>query len=174
MEKPFVATICGSTRHPDLWRAMEKHLALSGVAAFTVGLFGHGEGIDMAGDIKKGLDRLHFGKILLSDAAIILNKGGYIGLSAMDEMLYALSLGKGVFFIEPIPSDCASALKKLAHEGEGMAFFQKGEGVLGIAPDCSRMGGFARIASSFRFFETSPKNSEPVWAPEHWAAENPN
>lgn len=107
-------TLCGSTRFQECFEHCQKKMTLAGYIVISVGLFGHREeGFDMSGDTKKMLDRMHFRKIEMADTIYVLNKDGYIGLSTWDKILYAISLGKNVIFMEPVRDKCADALAEL-------------------------------------------------------------
>ena len=109
-----VITLCGSTRFQECFEHCQKKMTLAGCIVIGVGLFGHNEeGFDMSGDTKKMLDRLHFRKIEMADTIYVLNRDGYIGRSTWDEILYAISLGKTVIFMEPVRDKCADALADL-------------------------------------------------------------
>lgn len=109
-----VITLCGSTRFQECFEHWQKKLTLAGYIVISVGLFGHKEkDFDMSGETKKMLDRMHFRKIEMADTIYVLNKDGYIGLSTWDEILYAVSLGKNVVFMEPVRDRCADALASL-------------------------------------------------------------
>ena len=109
-----VITLVGSTRFPDVWIAAQRHLTLAGCIVHTVGLFGHCENLDMSGPTKKMLDRMYLRKIELSHGILVLNKDGYIGLGAMDEISFALANAKLVSFLEPLDNGAANDMFALA------------------------------------------------------------
>lgn len=102
-----IITLCGSTKFPNLWHEANKALSLSGCIVLTVGMFGHQENMDMAGPIKKKLDKLHFQKICISNAIFVLNREGYIGLSTWDEIFFALANMIPVYFHKKLTGSCA-------------------------------------------------------------------
>lgn len=102
VSRPVVVTLCGSTRFKDEFVRAAREETLAGKIVLSVGLFGHEEGLDMDGETKEMLDRLHFEKIKLSDEVLILNKGGYIGKSTRRELNFARALGKKIRFLEPV------------------------------------------------------------------------
>jgi hypothetical protein len=73
----------------------------------------------MAGETKRELDRLHFRKIEMADAVLVLNVDGRIGLSTCDELHYALALKKRVWFLNPLPQKSLEELALWAVMGEG-------------------------------------------------------
>lgn len=94
-----VITLCGSTKFRKEFERVMAEETLKGNIVISVGLFGHECGLDMSGDTKKMLDRLHFKKIDMSDEIIVINPNGYIGLSTCDEIHYAIAKGKNVRFL---------------------------------------------------------------------------
>jgi hypothetical protein len=98
---PVIVTLCGSTRFMDAFVKAMRDETLAGKICIGVGLFGHQEGMDMAGAVKQGLDELHLRKIDLADEVLILNVGDYIGASTRRELDYARKHGKTVRFLEP-------------------------------------------------------------------------
>lgn len=99
-------TLVGSTRFPDVWKEAARELSLLGWIVHTVHLFGHQEGIDMNGSIKRMLDAQYLQKIDASHAILVLNKDGYIGLGAWDEIFYAIAKRKEIYFLEPLSDEC--------------------------------------------------------------------
>lgn len=98
--RPSVVCLCGSTRFKDAFIKAQKDETLQGKIVLSVGLFGHEEGLDMSGPVKKMLDELHFKKIDLADEVLFLNVGGYIGESTARELQYAKEQGKKIRFLE--------------------------------------------------------------------------
>ena len=104
---PKIVCLCGSTRFPGAWEAAARRETLAGRIVLSVGMFGHQEGLDMAGPVKAGLDGLHKRKIDLADEVLVLNVGGYVGDSTRSEIAYAKRLGKPVRYLEPPPESPA-------------------------------------------------------------------
>lgn len=77
---------------------------LQGHVVLSVGLFGHVEGLDMSGQVKKMLDELHLDKIRMADEVLVINRGGYVGESTGREVEFARSLGKPIRWMEDIGS----------------------------------------------------------------------
>lgn len=98
-----IVVLCGSTRFADAYVAENRRLTLAGHIVLSVGMFGHGEGLDMAGPVKADLDRLHLDKIDLADEVRVLNVGGYIGSSTRNEIAHAEASGKPITYLEPLP-----------------------------------------------------------------------
>ena len=99
--RPKVVCLCGSTRFREAFEGANRAETLAGNIVLSVGLFGHHEGLDMAGETKARLDDLHLRKIDLADEVLILNVGGYIGESTRRELEYASGAGRAVRFLEP-------------------------------------------------------------------------
>ncbi len=95
-----VVTLCGSTKFREDFERVMAEETLKGKVVISVGLFGHEVGLDMSGETKKMLDKMHFQKIDMADEIFVVNPGGYIGLSTCDEIYYAISQGKDVNFLE--------------------------------------------------------------------------
>ena len=98
---PKVVCLCGSTKFKQAFIDANKNETLKGNIVLSVGMFGHEEGIDMSGPIKKMLDQLHLRKIDLADEVLILNVDGYIGEYTKKERLYAIQQKKTLRYLEP-------------------------------------------------------------------------
>jgi hypothetical protein len=98
---PKIITLCGSTRFKDDYERVMREETLKGHLVISVGLFGHVEGLDMSGDVKKKLDVLHLRKIDLADEVLFINPGDYLGESSRRELAYARVEGKEIRFMEP-------------------------------------------------------------------------
>lgn len=101
-----VVTLVGSTKFPDVWKEAQRELTMNGAIVHTVGLFGHQENIDMSGPLKRLIDRVYLQKIQQSTDILVLNKDGYIGLGAWDEIFYAIAHEKSIYFLEPLSDEC--------------------------------------------------------------------
>jgi hypothetical protein len=66
----------------------------------SVGLFGHADNIELTTETKEMLDKLHIEKIKCSDEIFVINVGGYIGESTMNEINYAKSIDRVVNYLE--------------------------------------------------------------------------
>lgn len=100
--EPKIVCLCGSTRFKEAFVKANRDETLKGNIVLSVGMFGHQEGIDMNGEVKKRLDQLHFRKIDLAHEVLVLNVGGYIGESTRNEINYSLSKHKPIRYLEPI------------------------------------------------------------------------
>jgi hypothetical protein len=98
--KPRIVCLCGSTRHPELFKEAERTEALKGNIVVTVAMFGHTEGLDMLSEDKMKFDILHYRKIEIADEIFVLTKDKYIGESTNNEILYAKSLSKKIRYLE--------------------------------------------------------------------------
>lgn len=108
MNKPIIVCLCGSTR---FWKAFQDYglkFTLEGKIVLSIGISAPDSMVIAHLDTEKGkeqkqkLDDLHLRKIDLSDEVFILNVDGYIGESTKRELLYAVSLDKPVYSLEPI------------------------------------------------------------------------
>jgi Zn finger protein HypA/HybF involved in hydrogenase expression len=71
---PIKVCLCGSTRWPREFESATEAETRAGKIVLSVGLFGHQQGIDMQGDLKKMLDNLHLHKIVEADEILVLNR----------------------------------------------------------------------------------------------------
>jgi hypothetical protein len=104
---PTIVCLCGSTR---FWREFQEWGLKETLAGKIVLSIGAASGTDDEhfGNlpreeyeaVKADLDQLHFRKIDLADEVLIINKGGYIGESTMNELNYARDTGKIIRFLE--------------------------------------------------------------------------
>lgn len=100
-ERPVIVCLCGSSRFKDAFVEANRSETLAGRIVLSIGMFGHHEGLDMNGPVKKMLDELHFHKVMLADEVLVLNVGGYVGESTRREINHAESLGKPIRYLEP-------------------------------------------------------------------------
>jgi hypothetical protein len=103
---PIKVCLCGSTRFKDAYIKAMKDETLKGKIVLTVGLFNHEEELDMEGDVKHMLDELHLRKIDLVDEVLVLNVGGYIGQSTRNEIDYAKTHQKVIWYLEETRDVC--------------------------------------------------------------------
>lgn len=104
--KPKIICYCGSLRVAmDAFKKAEYEAVLKGeIALLPCCMF-----VDIEreygaeSDYKQKADDLHKWKIDISDEVFILNVNGYIGQSTRSELEYALSIGKPVKYLEPLP-----------------------------------------------------------------------
>jgi hypothetical protein len=71
---PIKVCLCGSSRWPREFESATEAETRAGKIVLSVGLFGHQQGIDMQGDLKKMLDNLHLHKIIEADEVLVLNR----------------------------------------------------------------------------------------------------
>lgn len=106
-KRPIVVCLCGSTRFYDDFQRAYFNETMAGKIVLSVGFFvhssatAHGEQVGITPEQKEMLDRLHLSKIDMADEVLIINKDGYIGESTRNELLYALSEGVRVRYLEP-------------------------------------------------------------------------
>lgn len=105
MERPKIVCLCGSTRFKSAWYEQTKLLTYAGYIVLGVGDLNPNkpdtnEPIDP--DLKARLDELHKRKIDLADEVLVLNVGGYIGVSTRSEIEYAVAHGKKVRYLEEL------------------------------------------------------------------------
>jgi len=101
LKKFDVITLCGSTKFKEDYIRVQKELTLKGYIVITVGLFGHlGDKEAWESSNKQMLDKMHLRKIDMSKAIYVINKDNYIGSSTSNEIAYAKSTGKLIFYME--------------------------------------------------------------------------
>jgi len=99
-------TLIGSARFEKAYHDWSRWLAFAGHPCFSLACF-PSQMEEMGGKDwytpaqKAMLDHVHLRKIDMSQVVLVLNVGGYIGGSTIQEMLYAITKGKAVFSIEP-------------------------------------------------------------------------
>ncbi len=108
MERPIIVCLCGSTRFSEAFTRAQLKETLAGKIVLTIGCNMKTDQEIFTGmsrqelkSTKTKLDQLHFRKIEMADEILILNVGGYIGLSTCDELYYAKALNKPIRFLEP-------------------------------------------------------------------------
>ena len=101
VDKYKVITPCGSTKFKEQYLEAQKRLTLEGNIVISVGLFGHsGDDEVWAEDTKAMLDDMHNRKMDMADEIFVINVGGYIGESTLNEIAYAESQGIDVRYLE--------------------------------------------------------------------------
>ncbi len=73
LEKREIVCLIGSSRFERLHLEAMRRETLAGKIVLPLGLYGHVEGIDMDGPVKKMLDELHLHKIDLADTVLVIN-----------------------------------------------------------------------------------------------------
>ena len=97
-------TLCGSTRFKKEYQEANTQLSLAGHIVYTVAWAKEDESAATPGEkmdpiVKENLDLVHLGKILNSDAILIVSDGSnYIGASTRREIVWAQMNKKMVFF----------------------------------------------------------------------------
>lgn len=91
-------TLCGSTKFKEEFEAAAKNLSLNGYIVLMPHIFAHALGLKLDKEEKENFDRLHKQKIDMSDSIMVINKDGYIGESTKEEIEYAKSKGKKVYY----------------------------------------------------------------------------
>lgn len=113
--KPYqrfnVITMCGSTKFKEEYLSTIKELAYSGALVLFCPIFHHADGILIPEETGKMLRDMHMQKIRMADAIFVINKDGYIGSSTREEIEYATSLKKDIFYMEPIKMEEDESIK---------------------------------------------------------------
>jgi hypothetical protein len=109
-DRPKVVVLCGSTR---FWTEMAEANLRETVAGHVVLAPGcnlkerHELWADpqQAEQLKQRLDGLHRAKIRMADEVLVVNPGGYVGLSTLAEISYATSLGLPIRYTDKVLTD---------------------------------------------------------------------
>lgn len=100
-------TLCGSTRFKDLYQEANTRLSQAGHIVYTIAWAKEDEsaaspGVKMDKETKENLDLVHLGKILNSDAIVVVGNGEdgrpYIGESTRREIVWARMNGKDIYY----------------------------------------------------------------------------
>ena len=99
MEKIKIITLCGSLKYIEkMWEIAEKLSLERGYA--VIGVNPHVIGRPLTDDEISTMKRLHKEKIAISDGIFVVNVNGYIGDSVKEEIAFAKSLNKEIFYLE--------------------------------------------------------------------------
>ena len=91
-------TICGSMRFEKLMQEVAYKLETE--QGYNVLQCVYGDGSSLTKEQLDNLVAAHYKKIDLSDAIYVVNPGGYVGESVMQEIEYARSLGREIIYLE--------------------------------------------------------------------------
>src|SRR6266487_4679150 len=101
--EPTVVCLCGSTRFSEAFREANLQETLAGKIVLSIGCdFKSDSALGFTESDKARMDRLHLRKIDLADEVLILNVGGYVGISTAREILYSIRKYKTLRFLEPL------------------------------------------------------------------------
>ena len=105
MRKPTIVCLCGSTRFAEAFHEANLRETLAGKIVLSIGCdFKSDRDLELAGQLtaedKARLDELHLRKIDLADEILVLNVGGYVGVSTRREIAYARDRLKPVRWLE--------------------------------------------------------------------------
>jgi len=100
--RPKIVCLCGSTKYSQAFAKANEEETLLGNIVLSVGFFMHNrKDYPITEETKTALDSLHFRKIDLADEVLILNVGGYIGESTLNEIAYAFMKAKPIRYLNP-------------------------------------------------------------------------
>lgn len=101
VQVPKIVCLCGSTKFKDEFMQANYEETMKGNIVLSVGFFMHADAAtkpSLSVEEKRALDQLHFRKIDLSDEILVINVGGYVGESTVNEIEYSNRTGKVVRF----------------------------------------------------------------------------
>ena len=97
----MIITICGSRKFANEIEEWKDRLKESPNMSCSVLMMEEIEKGDLTSENKSEIMNIHFLKIRMSDAILVVNKDGYIGNNVWMEIGIAYSLGKAIYVIEP-------------------------------------------------------------------------
>jgi len=103
--KRKVVTVCGSLRFLGKIQEVSERLELE-KGWVVLGVVPHVLERALTEEEKALLGQVHLEKIDLSDAVYVVNPGGYIGAAVQNEIRYAQSRGKEIFYLEESAQGC--------------------------------------------------------------------
>jgi hypothetical protein len=96
--KKLVITLCGSLKFQDIFNDVQMLLERDGHCCFSVG-FSEKNYTPPTSFEKEILDKVHYKKIMLSDAILVIDKDEYIGDSTRNEIVFARVTNKDVYML---------------------------------------------------------------------------
>ena len=93
-----VVCLCGSTKFKKSFEKINAILTLNSKVVLGPAVWAHSDKIEISGNQKFELDKLHKQKIYMSDCIFVVNENNYWGDSTKGEIQYATSLNKPVFY----------------------------------------------------------------------------
>lgn len=100
----LVFTLCGSLKFQETFNELQMKLERLGHVCFSVG-FSEEKYTPPTEEEKSILDKVHFKKILLSDAIIVIDNNDYIGYSTRNEIEFAKLNNKLIYFLSALDLD---------------------------------------------------------------------
>lgn len=97
-----VITMCGSTKFKEDYMEWMEKLTFGGAVVLMCPVFHHADNTSISEDKHKLLRDIHMQRIRMADAIFVVNKNGYIGPSTKEEIEYATSLRKNIWYMETI------------------------------------------------------------------------
>lgn len=92
-----IITLCGSLKFQKEMMIIAEKMALEGNCILTP-VYPIIENCERTDEQLKKLKKIHFKRIELSDAILVINKNNYIGDSTKLEIEYAKKLGKEIMY----------------------------------------------------------------------------
>lgn len=97
----MLITLCGSARFEDLFHKINEELSLAGHVVYALSVYPSLKAGDKdwyTEEQKAILDKVHLEKIRHSDAIVVINPEDYKGKSTLNEIAYANSIGRRIYY----------------------------------------------------------------------------
>lgn len=119
-DSPETVCLVGSSAFKKEHEEAMRKLTLEGKVVIPLGLYGHLEGLDMSGEVKKKLDLLHLHKIDKSDAIFVVNPKVVVCQNCLKrcQTYYSHSIGENHLILS---SCCNEETAMVAYVGESTA-----------------------------------------------------
>ncbi len=100
-ERPVIVCLCGSTRFSRAFQEANLRETLAGHIVLTIGCDTKSDAVlGLSKEDKERLDELHLHKVGMADEVLILNVGGYVGMSTSREIANAVRQEKRIRWLE--------------------------------------------------------------------------
>lgn len=111
-----IITLCGSTKFKKEFREVEAALTLMGHIVISLGFFEQSEGFKVTDQQASLFEKIHYGKIDISEEIFVIDVNGYIGSSTKKEIEYARGTGKAINYYSQKKDMIKRALNEIQGE----------------------------------------------------------
>ena len=98
IHKPKVVCLCGSSKFRDVFNLLNFVESVAGNIVLSIAPF---IGRQPTPHEKRVVDAVYFRKIDMADEILVINVGGYVGISTTREIWYAKASGKLIRWYDP-------------------------------------------------------------------------